>query len=394
MLGQRSAFCLVLIAVGACSPGSPDDVAYADAESGEAGLTGTVDDSGTIARDEWRQYGPFDVEDGGALRAVLTMTNGDADLYVRVGQTPTANSFDCRPYLGGSQTEACELDGPSTIYVAVSGYGLTTDFDLSITTTGATSALCGNATLDAGELCDGKPTACSNLDPAWKWGEAPCLDDCSGWDESACNLSHPEHFSDWGTISSGQWRHFGPFNASDGEFKAVLGGTDLGGIGDADLYVRRGLPATGGAFDCRSDGPESLESCTLQGGGLYYVSIFGYAPSSDYTVEVDYLFKYTTPEVRVNERAGNVTSGEWIYFGPYPHGSGLIQIVMSGTHDADLYVRHGSKPTEDAWDCRPYASGSDEFCDLGVVDGGQLWVGVQGYAATSYFEMMAVWVED
>ena len=31
---------------------------------------------------------------------------GDADLYVRFGATPTASTYDCRPYLDGA-TEKC-----------------------------------------------------------------------------------------------------------------------------------------------------------------------------------------------------------------------------------------------------------------------------------------------
>ena len=37
---------------------------------------------------------------------------------------------------------------------------------------------------------------------------------------------------------------------------------------------------------------------------------------------------------------------------------------MTGTGDADLYVRFGSQPTKEAYDCRPYENGSNESCNL------------------------------
>ncbi len=48
---------------------------------------------------------------------------GDADLYVKVGQKPTASSFDCRPYSDGSSEECVvELGAPAKIFVVVRGY--------------------------------------------------------------------------------------------------------------------------------------------------------------------------------------------------------------------------------------------------------------------------------
>jgi hypothetical protein len=67
---------------------------------------------------EWRVLGPFQ-----AAAAAFTVTpsgDGDADLYVRRGEAPTADDFDCRSR-GSRSDEACTIDGGGPIYVALFG---------------------------------------------------------------------------------------------------------------------------------------------------------------------------------------------------------------------------------------------------------------------------------
>jgi hypothetical protein len=66
----------------------------------------------------------------GAYQFVLTGDN-DADLYVRVGNEPTADAYDCRPYKAGSE-ELCvvELPAPAKIYAMVQGYATSSNFKL------------------------------------------------------------------------------------------------------------------------------------------------------------------------------------------------------------------------------------------------------------------------
>ena len=48
-----------------------------------------------------------------------------------------------------------------------------------------------------------------------------------------------------------------------------------------------------------------------------------------------------------------------------PAGATNLLVEMSGgTGDADLYVRQGSPPTPDDWDCRPFEGGNNEVCDF------------------------------
>jgi hypothetical protein len=60
---------------------------------------------------------------------------------------------------------------------------------------------------------------------------------------------------------------------------------------------------------------------------------------------------------------------------------------MTGTSDADLYVRVGSEPTTSTYDCRPYKSGSNERCEVRLAAPAKIFVNVRGYATSSTFEL-------
>jgi hypothetical protein len=81
-----------------------------------------------------------------------------------------------------------------------------------------------------------------------------------------------------------EWRLLGPFVASDRASVKVTSSGD----GDADIYVRRGEAPEPDAYECRSAAATSSESCTVAGGGLIYVAVFG-ADVSSVEVNVEYL---------------------------------------------------------------------------------------------------------
>ncbi|MCA9579851.1 MAG: PPC domain-containing protein, partial [Myxococcales bacterium] len=62
-----------------------------------------------------------------------------ADLYVRFGAQPTTTTYNCRPYLTGSN-ETCDLTVPSgqtQAYIGVRGYSsATSSYNLTVTWTG------------------------------------------------------------------------------------------------------------------------------------------------------------------------------------------------------------------------------------------------------------------
>ena len=72
-----------------------------------------------------------------------------------------------------------------------------------------------------------------------------------------------------------------------------------------------------------------------------------------------------------------------------PSGQSALRFEMSGSGDADLYVRFGSLPTVNDWDYRPYSGGSDEVV---AVDGPQMgvwYVMIRGYSEYSGLALTA-----
>ena len=67
--------------------------------------------------------------------------------------------------------------------------------------------------------------------------------------------------------------------------------------------------------------------------------------------------------------------------------AGAYRFEMTGTGDADLYVRVGAPPTPDLWDCRPYRTGSEETCDLDLNTPAEVFVMVRGWAEASDYAL-------
>jgi hypothetical protein len=121
-------------------------------------------------------------------------------------------------------------------------------------------------------------------------------------EEYACRLADPPDAFDTQPLREGQhvdaaehvevgtceWRVLGPYVASARERVTVTATGD----GDADIYVRRGMAPEAHAFDCKSAGGTSTETCAVDGGGLVYVAVFGAAAS---TVEIS--VGYTSEDV-------------------------------------------------------------------------------------------------
>jgi hypothetical protein len=90
--------------------------------------------------------------------------------------------------------------------------------------------------------------------------------------------------------------------------------------------------------------------------------------------------------VRTVNEGGAVAQAAWKQFGPFNLAAGAtLTAKMTGTGDADLYVRKGAAPSLTSYDCRPYASDSTESCLM--VGPATVFVGVNGYAATSTFAL-------
>lgn len=67
--------------------------------------------------------------------------------------------------------------------------------------------------------------------------------------------------------------------------------------------------------------------------------------------------------------------------------AGTYTFEMTGTGDADLYVRVGVAPTAKLYDCRPYRTNSNEQCVVTLSTPAPVHVMVQGYGRSSKYEL-------
>lgn len=83
---------------------------------------------------------------------------------------------------------------------------------------------------------------------------------------------------------------------------------------------------------------------------------------------------------------GSVGAGETQRYRPLDVVPGsALRVALSGSGDADLYVRFGAEPTATEYDCRPYRADSEETCELTVPAGETAaHFQVRGYSASTY----------
>ncbi len=92
---------------------------YIDSEGGESFKETNL----SASKDNWLYY-TIDVSAGASSLIVNASSgSGDADLYVRYGNQPTSNSYDCRPYISGND-ESCSFSNPQagTWHIGLKGY--------------------------------------------------------------------------------------------------------------------------------------------------------------------------------------------------------------------------------------------------------------------------------
>lgn len=88
------------------------------------------------------------------------------------------------------------------------------------------------------------------------------------------------------------------------------------------------------------------------------------------------------------QESGTVLQDEEIHFETPVLAQGEYIFELSGSGDADLYIRIGDAPTLSLYDCRPYRWGSDETCVVGVPSAAKVHVMVVGWDAESDFELV------
>lgn len=88
------------------------------------------------------------------------------------------------------------------------------------------------------------------------------------------------------------------------------------------------------------------------------------------------------------EESGSVAQDEEHRLATPTLPPGRYVFDLSGTNDADLYVRANMPPTVDDFDCRPFIAGSDETCTLELAEEGVVHLMVRGWDAESDYTLV------
>ena len=91
------------------------------------------------------------------------------------------------------------------------------------------------------------------------------------------------------------------------------------------------------------------------------------------------------------EEEGDVNEGQELRFEvAAPAGSHRLRIEMLTEGDPDLYVRRGSAPTQEEWDCRPYhAANHTEECEFAPPGSETYHIMIRAYSAPAHFILAA-----
>ncbi len=385
-------------------------------------------DSSTVYAGQWRYYGPFSVSKGD-FTAEIFGDAPDADIYVKRGDLPTEESWDCRPWRQGTN-ETCTLSGTGNYYVAITGYPESTKYTLTVSyriNESEYSPVCGNGMVETGEVCDGEKP-CSSVDSSYVTGDAPCMDNCSRFDTSSCvgstdvetgkgipgTVANPVAvtafpFTQSNSTAIDRESYFDSYSARPekgelgpeviyaltltqaGTLRAEISG-DTSGKVDNDIHLLSSLMRNDAkmALDTLVRDDKAIEMSLNP--GTFYISVDAYSRSGlvfpgAYDIEITFAPKggSTAQEITV-EYADTVYAGQWIEYGPYDAVEGAFRANMTGADpDADIYVRKGAKPDADNWDCRPWRQGTNELCEL---DGpGSFYVGITGYPPETAYRL-------
>jgi hypothetical protein len=306
----------------------------------------TAQASGTVARNTWSHQAPLAVAAGEAVEVVMTGT-ADADLYVRFGAQPTTSAYDCRPYANGSN-ETCSLiapDGAGQVFVSVRGYADSSDFSVTTTVGGGVS-------------------------------------DQYVFNDRAVRFFHVKMEADWITESPAH---------VDGHLGSTINTYTRTDRYEYVLEIDATGKIIGGEWIGASKRnhpdflwlPLSHRDSTFAGGKITYANIKLLLDKSLQDPNAGDV----VGDDKVVYESGAVVRGQWQHYGPFDVAPGTtLTALMTGTGDADLYVRKGAQPTLQGFDCRPYKNGSSEECS--VVGPGAYYVSVHGYAnASSAFDL-------
>jgi hypothetical protein len=311
----------------------------------------TSEKTGMTAGGAWTQLGSVAVTAGQTFTVVMS-GSGDPDLFVKFGGEPSASSYDCRPYETGA-AETCTLTvptGATQAFLAVNAYGTAAaNYTLKITAGGSIPTNYVFNT-NAAKLYK------THMDVDYISESAASTDGNLG--ANIDRYTHQDRY-DYilevdaaGKIVGGEW--VGASKRQHPDFVWL---------------------------------PIRSTATTVAGGKISYANV-----KMIYDMSMQDGGGGGGGTVRNVTETGAVVKAAWKQYGPFNvAANSTFTVDMTGDADADLYVRKGAAPTAAAYDCRPYRSGSAESCS--IVGPATVYVGVNGYAATSNFTLKIKYTE-
>lgn len=296
----------------------------------------------SLRQGQWRYFTVDNTAGSTDLTVTLDGLTADLDLYLREGQPPNLDAYDCRPWQGGMTAESCELTAASGDSVIIGVYGYSAG-QYRITLTQSVGG--------------------------------------GGIEEEDGTIALGEFISD--AVPLQQWEYFQVTGAAPGTPVSVS--LDLLSS-DADLYVRTGDIPGLQSYDCRSFAGSNLsEQCTVtQGEDTLWIGVYGYE-ASDFKLSVTAL--ETTFSIAANtQQTRAISQGQWHYYRVLDSSDSSSAIVtLSGLDaDIDLYASASRFPSLTDFDCRSYQLGtSDESCVVNLASDTAI-IGVYGYRSGSY----------
>jgi len=198
-------------------------------ETGVSALNSGESANGSVSQGDWTYYSI----EATNLNVVMSNLSADVDLYVRQGAKPTSSSYDCRPYVGGTTSESCEVTSDSAVtwYIGVQGYSA------------------GSFTMTA--------TASSQTN--------------DNSDDSTVTLESGQSVD--GSVARGDWVYY---SIEATNLNVVMSNLSA----DVDLYVRQGAKPTSSSYDCRPYvGGTKSETCDVNAdsSATWYIGVQGYS---------------------------------------------------------------------------------------------------------------------
>jgi len=403
-------------------------------------LTSGDTQSGSVTLEEMNYY-KIPVQNGQDVEIIMNQLSADADLYVKIGSTPTRDSHDCTSLNGSINSERCVLSigANSDVFIGVYGYRAA-DYDITATVTESNPVNVlafdtpVNASVAKGQFEYYKISAMneqvlnaeiSNLaadaDIYLKVGSKPttsifdCKSTNGGTTNDSCSLTmnadadvylavHGYQATDYRLNVTGT-ESIVSLTSGVGISKNIQQGKDvfykISGLqgqqvevildnlsNDADLSTREVSKPTDTTFDCKSsNGGTTTDSCTLtftQNAELY-IRIYGYR-TSDYRIKATVTGDDTPILISGVSVSGTVTQSEMKYYKiPALFGQDIEGRIDLLTDDSDIYIKKGSKPTTQSYDCRS-TNGQTiaDSCSVTVLNDEDVFIGVLGYRASDY----------